>query len=86
VQYAVSIIRLFNTLPQTAMGRLVCAIPLSAAWSVNLNEETLGLLTVEERKRGLIQLTSYGIVTLKLVPDFRRTGDPRTGEVKTDEI
>jgi len=53
---------------------------------VNLNEEKQGLLTVEVRKRGLIQLTSYDIVTLKLVPDFRRTGDPRTGEVKTDEI
>jgi len=81
-----SIIRLFNTLPQTAMGQLLYAIPLSAAWSVNLNVERQGLLTVEVRKRVLIQVTSYGIVTLKLVPDFRRTGDPRTGEVKTDEI
>ena len=53
---------------------------------MNLNEEKQGLLTVEERKRVLIQVTGYGIVTLRIVLDFRRTGDPRTGEVKTDEI
>ncbi len=75
------VVRLFNTLPNTAIGKIDCAFPLSAAWLVNLNEEKRGRLTVEQRKRVMIQVTGYGIVTLKLVPEFRRTGEVRTDEV-----